>query len=41
MFDVYEVVKKGNMINTKIMMNDMTQDQGDNPYKKVVLNNVL
>ena len=37
---VYEVVKKGNMINTKTMMNDMTQDQGNNPYMRVELNNV-
>ena len=37
---VYEVVEKGNMINTKTMTNKMTQDQGDNPYKRVVLNNV-
>ena len=28
------------MINTKNMTNEMTQDQGDNPYKRVVLNNV-
>ena len=28
------------MINTKTMTNEMTQDQGDNPYKRVVLNNV-
>ena len=37
---VYETVKKGNMINTQTMTNEMTQDQGDNPYKRVVLNNV-
>ena len=37
---VYEAVRKGNMINTKTMMNEMTHDQGDNPYKRVVLNNV-
>ena len=37
---VYKVVEKGNMINTKTMTNKMTQDQGDNPYKRVVLNNV-
>ena len=37
---VYETVKRGNMINTKTMTNEMTQDQGDNPYKRVVLNNV-
>ena len=28
------------MINTKTMTNEMTQDQGNNPYKMVVLNNV-
>ena len=33
-------MEKGDMINTKIMTNEMTQDQGDNPYKRVVLNNV-
>ena len=37
---VYEAIGKGNMINTKTMMNKVTQDQGDNPYKRVVLNNV-
>ena len=37
---VYEAMEKGNMINTKAMTNKMTQDQGDNPYKRVVLNNV-
>ena len=37
---VYETVKKGNMINTQAMTSEMTQDQGDNPYKRVVLNNV-
>ena len=35
---VYETVKKGNMINTQTMTSKMTQDQGDNPYKRVVLN---
>ena len=33
-------MEKGNTINTKAMMNEMTQVQGDNPYKRVVLNNV-
>ena len=33
-------MEKGNMINTETMKNKMTQDQGDNPYKRVVLNNV-
>ena len=37
---VYETVKMSNMINTKAMTNEMTQDKGDNPYKRVVLNNV-
>ena len=37
---VYKAMEKGNMINTKAMTNEMTQDQGDNPYKRVVLNNV-
>ena len=37
---VYEAMEKGNMINTEAMMNKITQDQGDNPYKRVVLNNV-
>ena len=37
---VYKAVEKGNLINTKAMTNEMTQDQGDNPYKRVVLNNV-
>ena len=37
---VYKAVEKGNRINTKTMTNEMTQDQGDNPYKRVVLNNV-
>ena len=37
---VYKTMEKGNMINTKAMTNEMTQEQGDNPYKRVVLNNV-
>ena len=37
---VYKAMEKGNIINTKTMTNEMTQDQGDNPYKRVVLNNV-
>ena len=37
---VYEAMEKGTMINTKAMTNEITQDQGDNPYKRVVLNNV-
>ena len=37
---VYESMEKGNMINTKAKTNEITQDQGDNAYKRVVLNNV-
>ena len=37
---VYKAVEKGGMIHTKTMTNEMIQDQGDNPYKRVVLNNV-
>ena len=32
---VYKVVEKGNMINTKTIISEMTQDQDDNPYKWV------
>ena len=37
---VYKAMEKGNMINTKTIISKMTQDQDDNPYKRVVLNNV-
>ena len=37
---VYKAMEKGNMINTKTMTSEMTQDQDDNPYKRVVLNNI-
>ena len=37
---VYKAMEKGNMIKTKNLINKMTQDQGNNPYKRVVLNNV-
>ena len=37
---VYKAMEKGDMINTKAMTNEMTQDQGDNSYKRIVLNNV-
>ena len=33
-------MEKGNMINTKTIISEMAQDQDDNPYKKVVLNNI-
>ena len=38
---VYKVIKKGDMINTKTMTCETAQIQDDNPYKKVVLNNVF
>ena len=37
---VYKAVEKGSMTNTKTMTSEMTQDQGNNPYKRVVLNNI-
>ena len=37
---VYKIIEKGSIINTKTMTNEMTQNQDDNPYKRVVLNNV-
>ena len=37
---VYKAMEKGNIINTKTMTSEITQDQNDNPYKRVVLNNV-
>ena len=37
---VYKIIEKGSIINTKTMANEMTQNQDDNPYKRVVLNNV-
>ena len=37
---VYKAMEKGNMTNTKTIISKMTQDQDDNPYKRVVLNNV-
>ena len=33
-------VEKGNMINTKTMTSEITQNQDDNHYKRVVLNNI-
>ena len=39
---VYKVIEEeGNMINTKTMTCETTQNQDDNPYKKVVLNKVF
>ena len=37
---VYKAMEKGNMINIEAMTNERTHNQGDNPYKRVVLNNV-
>ena len=38
---VYKTVEEGNVINLKTMMFEMVQNQGDNSYKKVVLNKVF
>ena len=38
---VYKVVEKGDMINTKTMTCKTAQIQDDNPYKKVILNEVF
>ena len=37
---IYEAVGKGNMINVETMTSEITQSQDDNPYKRVVLNNI-
>ena len=37
---VYKAMEKDNMINTKTIISKMTQDQDNNPYKRVVLNNI-
>ena len=37
---VYQAMEKGNIINTKTMTSKMTQNQDNNPYKRVVLNNI-
>ena len=37
---VYKAMEKGNMINTKTTTSEMTQNQDDNPYMRVVLNNI-
>ena len=38
---VYKAIEEGNMINTKTMTCETGRIQDDNPYKKVVLNNVF
>ena len=37
---VYKAMEKGIMINTKTMTSEMTQNQVNNPYRRVVWNNV-
>ena len=37
---VYKTMEKGDRINTKTVTSEMTEDQNNNPYKKVVLNNI-
>ena len=37
---VYKAIEEGNMINTKTLTCEMNQSQDNNPYKRVVLNNV-
>ena len=37
---VHKAMEKGSIINTKTMTDEMTQNQDDNPYKRVVLNNI-
>ena len=38
---VYKTVEEGNIINTKTMTYETMKNQDDNPYKKVVLNNIF
>ena len=38
---VYKAIEEGNMINTKTMTCETTQNQDDNLYKKVALNKVF
>ena len=37
---VYKAIEEGNMINTKTVICETNQCQDNNPYKRVVLNNV-
>ena len=37
---VYKAMEKSSIINTKTMTSEMTQNQDDIPYTRVVLNNV-
>ena len=38
---VYKTIEEENIINTKAMTYETMQNQGDNPYKKVILNTVF
>ena len=38
---VYKAVEEGNIINTRTTTCETMPSQGDNPYKKVILNKVL
>ena len=38
---LFKTVEEGNIINSKTMMYETAQNQGDNPYKNVVLNKVF
>ena len=38
---VYKTVEEGNIFNTKTMTYNTEQNQGDNPYREVVLNKVF
>ena len=38
---VYKAIEEGNIINAKTMMCETMQNQGDNPYNKVVSNKVF
>ena len=37
---VYKAIEKGNMINTKTLTSETTQNEDDIPNKRVVLNNI-
>ena len=38
---VYKAIEEGNVINAKTTMCEIMQNQGDNPYNKVVSNKVF
>ena len=37
---VYKAIEEGTIINTKVKTSEMIQRQDDNPYRRVVLNNI-